>query len=147
MRQTQYLLCNYLLVKWHAVKLKYEKSSSMQSSAVIMRSNIIWYHIHHCRNWGRISIRGSTHNPKKIWNLRITGLREGNPPVTGEFPSQRTSNAENVCDLFQIQISNFDELSNWPLLAQGMGEETHVYGMVGCNYLPYVNHISYLVTV
>ena len=32
------------------------------------------------------------HQPK----LRVTGLCEGNSPVTGEFPSQRASNAENV---------------------------------------------------
>ena len=28
--------------------------------------------------------------------LRVTGLCEGNPPVTGGFPSQRASNTENV---------------------------------------------------
>ena len=28
--------------------------------------------------------------------LRVTGLCEGNAPVTGEFPAHRTSNAENV---------------------------------------------------
>ena len=28
--------------------------------------------------------------------LRVTGLCEGNSPVTGEFPAQRGSNAENV---------------------------------------------------
>ena len=33
---------------------------------------------------------------KKISKLRVTGLCEGNPPVTGGFPSQRASNAENV---------------------------------------------------
>ena len=27
---------------------------------------------------------------------KTTGLYERNPPVTGEFPSQRASNAENV---------------------------------------------------
>ena len=32
---------------------------------------------------------------KKTWKIRVTGLCEGNPPVAGEFPSQRTSNAEN----------------------------------------------------
>ena len=29
-------------------------------------------------------------------SLRVTGLCEGNGPVTGAFPSQRNSNAENV---------------------------------------------------
>ena len=33
---------------------------------------------------------------KKTWKLRVTGLCEGNSPVTGEFPAQRASNAENV---------------------------------------------------
>ena len=36
---------------------------------------------------------------KKTSKLHVTGLCEGNSPVTGEFPSQRASNAENVsCD-------------------------------------------------
>ena len=33
---------------------------------------------------------------KKTPKLRVTGLCEGNSPVTGEFPPQRASNAENV---------------------------------------------------
>ena len=33
---------------------------------------------------------------KKTSKLRVTGLCDGNSPVTGEFPAQRTSNAENV---------------------------------------------------
>ena len=31
---------------------------------------------------------------KKISKLRVTGLCEGNSPVTGEFPAQKASNAE-----------------------------------------------------
>ena len=33
---------------------------------------------------------------KKTSKLRVTGLCAGNSPVTGEFPTQRASNAENV---------------------------------------------------
>ena len=33
---------------------------------------------------------------KKTSNLRVSGLYAGNIPVTGEFPAQRASNAENV---------------------------------------------------
>ena len=33
---------------------------------------------------------------KKTSKLRVTGLCEENSPLTGEFPSQRASNAENV---------------------------------------------------
>ena len=36
------------------------------------------------------------HRSKKTSNLPITGLCEGNSPVTGEFPTQRASNVENV---------------------------------------------------
>ena len=42
---------------------------------------------------------------RRIWNktskLRVTGLCEGNSPVTGEFPAQRASNAENVSNLWR----------------------------------------------
>ena len=40
----------------------------------------------------RLFRRRSTKSPK----LRVTDPCEGNPPVTGGFPSQRASNAENV---------------------------------------------------
>ena len=33
---------------------------------------------------------------KETSKLRVTGLRGGNSPVTGEFPAQRVNNAENV---------------------------------------------------
>ena len=33
---------------------------------------------------------------KKTSKLRVIGLCEGNSPVTGEFPAQRASNAENA---------------------------------------------------
>ena len=36
------------------------------------------------------------HRSKKTSKLRVTGLCAGNSPVTGEFPAQRASNAENV---------------------------------------------------
>ena len=36
------------------------------------------------------------HRSKKISKLCVTGLCAGNSPVTGEFPTQRASDAENV---------------------------------------------------
>ena len=33
---------------------------------------------------------------KKTSKLRVTGLCVGNSPMTGEFPAQMVSNAENV---------------------------------------------------
>ena len=38
----------------------------------------------------------SKRRSKKTSKLRVTGLCEGNSPVTGEFPAQRASNAENA---------------------------------------------------
>ena len=38
----------------------------------------------------------SRHRSKKTSKLRVTGLCEGNSPVTSEFPAQRASNTENV---------------------------------------------------
>ena len=38
----------------------------------------------------------SRRRSKKTSTLRVTGLCEGNSSVTGEFPAQRASNAENV---------------------------------------------------
>ena len=36
------------------------------------------------------------HRSMKTSKLRVTGLCEGNSPVTGEFPAQRARNTENV---------------------------------------------------
>ena len=38
---------------------------------------------------------------KETSKLRVTGFCEGNSPVTGEFPAQRASNAENVSILWR----------------------------------------------
>ena len=46
---------------------------------------------HHCL-LDRLFRRGS----KKTSSIRVTGLRVGNSPVTGEFPAQMASKAENV---------------------------------------------------
>ena len=37
-----------------------------------------------------------TRRSKKTSKLRVTGLCGGNSPLTGEFPAQRASNAQNV---------------------------------------------------
>ena len=44
---------------------------------------------------------------KKASKLRITGICEGNSPVTGEFPAQMTSNAENV-SIFHLLTSSWE---------------------------------------
>ena len=52
----------------------------------------VWNHqIYHC-----LLNRLFGHRSKKTSKLRVTGLCVGNSPVTGEFPAQMASNAENV---------------------------------------------------
>ena len=48
------------------------------------------------RRLGCLLSRLLSHRWRKTWTLRVTGLCEGNSPVTGQFPAQRASNAENV---------------------------------------------------
>ena len=43
---------------------------------------------------------------RKHQKLRITGLCEGNSPVTGEFPTQRASDAENISIWWRHHGSN-----------------------------------------
>ena len=54
---------------------------------------------------------------KETSKLRVTGLCEGNSSVTGDFPAQRASNAENVSiwwrhDANQKRIPSFLGISN-----------------------------------
>ena len=59
---------------------------------------------HRRRDWlhNRLFRRRS----KKTSNLGVTGLRERNSPVTGDFPPQRVSNAENVSIWWRHDIHN-----------------------------------------
>ena len=45
--------------------------------------------------------------PKKISKLRVTGLCEGNTPVTGLFPAQRASNAAKVSIWWRHHVLSF----------------------------------------
>ena len=49
------------------------------------------------------------HRWKKTSKLRVSGLCGGNSPVTGEFPAQRASNAENASIWWRHYV-------HWPLL-------------------------------
>ena len=51
---------------------------------------------------------------KKTPKLRVTGLCEENSPVTGEFPLQRASNAENAIPKLEHCI--MDDWQNMPYL-------------------------------
>ena len=55
---------------------------------------------------------------KKTSKLRVTGLCEGNSPVSGEFPAQRASNVENVsiwwCHHMEENWPSYNSLSISP---------------------------------
>ena len=51
---------------------------------------------------------------KKTSKFRATGLCEGNPPVTGRFPSQRASNVENMSICWRHHGSLASDYLNGP---------------------------------
>ena len=53
---------------------------------------------------------------KKTSKLHVTGLCEGNSPVTGEFPAQRASNAQNVSIWWRHHVNS----SKQPWLTRNM---------------------------
>ena len=69
-------------------------------------SAILWYSITVTSIWARWRLNQQSHDcllnrlfrrrSKKTSKLRITGLWAGNSPVTGEFPAQMVSHAENI---------------------------------------------------
>ena len=59
------------------------------------------------RRLGRLRNRLFRRRSKKTQKLRVTGLCEGNPPVTGVFPSQRASNAEKCLHLMTLTWTLF----------------------------------------
>ena len=58
---------------------------------VVVSLHIPWAPRHDC-----LLKRLFRRRSKETSKLRVTGLCAGNTPVTGEFPAQRASNAENV---------------------------------------------------
>ena len=49
---------------------------------------------------------------KKAQKFRVTGLCEGNSPVTGELPAQKANNAESVSIWWRHHLSNYTPLEN-----------------------------------
>ena len=69
---------------------------------------------------------------KKTSKLRLSGLCEGNSPVTGEFPSQRASNAEKWFHL--MPSSCF-----WNFSIQNKVQPKNSYGFITAIKQPGVN--------
>ena len=61
---------------------------------------------------------------KKKSKLRVTGLCAGNSPVTGEYPAQRASNAENVSIWRRHHVSHtWPSVGLWPELQSHLNTE------------------------
>ena len=106
------------------------------SIATSLTNSLQWSHNEHdgvsnhqrlCRFLKRLFRRRS----KKTSKLRVAGLCEGNSPVTGEFPSQRASNAENVSIWWRHHVQGrFSRITyDMLLLVQPL---TAWFGSVGC---------------
>ena len=57
---------------------------------------------------------------KKTWKFHVTGLCEGNTPVTGGFPSQMARNAKNVSIWWRHHVH---ALANWQWVIIYSGKE------------------------
>ena len=69
----------------------------------------VWNHQDLASLLNRLSRRGS----KKASKLRVAGLCAWNSPVTGEFPSQRTSHEENVSIRWRHHAERGIDFKSW----------------------------------
>ena len=88
-------LCPFLFVALCQARHKESGSSSTQSIALQWRHNECDSVSNHQPS-DCLPNRVFWRRSKKTSKLRVSGLCAGNSPVTGEFPTQMGSNAENV---------------------------------------------------
>ena len=77
---------------WCPAALRWTKLGDITSQWRLNERHCVSNH----RRLGCLLNRLFRRTSKKTSKLCVAGLCEGNPPVTGGFPSQRASNAENV---------------------------------------------------
>ena len=84
------------------VSFKYLKCCDKHYNDVIMSVGVSNHQPPECLLNGLFSLRST-----KASKLRVTGVCEGNSPVTGEFPTQRASNADNVSIWWHHHVSSY----------------------------------------
>ena len=94
-------LSNLMSNTWIAPRFSYSSSPFCMTSSITRGSSLQWRHnepdgISNHQHRDCLLNRLFRRRSKKTSNPRVTGFCEGNSPVTGEFPSQRAGNAENV---------------------------------------------------
>ena len=113
--------CIYILSKSYSVQLRYILFCFTISFLFIQFFTLQWRHnerdgVSNPQPHDCLLNRLFRHRSKKTSKFRVTGLCEGNSPVTGEFPSQRPVNAVNVSiwwrhhDLRKLDDVHVDEL-------------------------------------
>ena len=70
---------------------------------------------------------------KKTSKLRVTGLCEGNPPVTGGFPSQGASNVEDV-SIWWRHHQTWPELDSWQAIHHTLSFR-FLFSLAGCRII------------
>ena len=98
------LVCQWLMYPWEACLLL--RQSKVKRWHEILAFLLSWFTLQWRRNehdgvpnhqrHDYLPNRLFKRRSKKTSKLRVTGLCDGNSSVTGEFPAQRASNAENV---------------------------------------------------
>ena len=95
-----------------------------------------WHHNERASQITSLTIVQSTDNSggdqRKHQKLRVTGLCAGNSPMTGEFPAQRASNAENVSIFefeFDIVTSANQYYTRWWHVPWGYRQLAEKYGL------------------
>ena len=91
--------------RWHVIltlgSCKWGKSFPVQTSSHAGSGALQWRHnerdgASNHQSYDRLLNNSFRRRSKKTSKLRVTGLCDGNSPVTGDFPAQRASNVENV---------------------------------------------------
>ena len=96
-------LC-YFGITWNSLQWRYNVSDGVAN------------HQPHDCSLNRVFRRRSN----KTSNLRVTGLCEGNSPVTGEFPSQWDSKVENVFIWWRLHVGLLSALYQADLYSKMM---------------------------
>ena len=135
----------------HAIATNYLNSLSIREYYLIGFVNskwqcntaLRWRHyerdgVSNHRRLGRFLNRLFVRRSKKTSKLRVTGLCEGNSPVTGEFPSQRASNAENVSIWWRHHGSPPTNKCLYRILGQGWVFTTDFFSLRGGGVITYL---------
>ena len=86
----------FITINYRNLEKNESNFSSITWSNTVPADSLVPFDVKICLLW-----RKSKESPK----LRVTGLREGNSSVTGDFPAQGASNAEKIFPFDDVIMS------------------------------------------